>query len=62
MMAIHKLEASRRRRAICHLRTAVGASGKRLFVAFADMQQRAHLFDENWKLLVIIRQTPWKTP
>ena len=37
--------------AICNLRTAVGGNGKRLFVAFANGQQRAHLFDENWNLL-----------
>ena len=37
---------------VCNLRTAVGADGKRLFVGFASGQQRLHLYDENWKLLV----------
>jgi thiol-disulfide isomerase/thioredoxin len=37
--------------AICNLRTAQSADGKRVFVGFAAGQQRLHLFDADWKLL-----------
>jgi hypothetical protein len=37
---------------VSNLRTAVGADGKRLYVAFGSAQQRLHLYDENWKLLI----------
>ncbi|MEE9602940.1 MAG: redoxin domain-containing protein, partial [Thermoguttaceae bacterium] len=34
------------------LRTAVGADGKRYFAAMASAQQRFHLFDQKWELLL----------
>ena len=47
----HKLDIQNGE-AVCYLRTAVGADGKRLFAGCAMGQQRVHLFDENWKRLM----------
>jgi thiol-disulfide isomerase/thioredoxin len=51
VIATHKLDIQQKE-VLCNLRTAVGGDGKRRFVAFASAQQRLHLLDENWKLLI----------
>jgi len=50
VIARHELEISDKE-VVGNLRTAVGADGKRYFVAFLASQQRCHVFDENWKLV-----------
>ena len=47
---------------VSSLRTAAAPGGKRLFVAFASGQQRAHLFDEKWKLLVHYPEDALRNP
>jgi thiol-disulfide isomerase/thioredoxin/outer membrane lipoprotein-sorting protein len=44
------------------LRSGVGADGHRYTVAFLTTQQRCHLLDENWKLLVSYPQEALKKP
>jgi hypothetical protein len=51
LLATHKFDIQKEE-LVCYLRTAVGTNGKRLFAGCATGQQRAHLFDENWNLLV----------
>lgn len=51
LIATHLLEIDRRER-IANLRSAVGADGKRYVAALAGGQQRFHLLDEAWNLVV----------
>ena len=51
LIALHKLDIAENE-IIGSLRTNVGADGKRYTVAFLSTQQRCHLLDENWNLLV----------
>ena len=50
LIALHKLNLAEKE-AVGSLRTAVGADGRRYFVAFLVSEQRCHLFDENWNLV-----------
>lgn len=50
LIALHKLELGENE-IVGSIRTAVGADGKRYFVAFLLSQQRCHVYDENWKLV-----------
>jgi thiol-disulfide isomerase/thioredoxin len=52
VLATHKLDIQQKEEVVCNLRTAVGGDGKRLFVGFAGVQQRLHLLDQDWKLLL----------
>ncbi len=51
VIATHTLDIGQME-VISTLRAAAGADGKRYVAAFASAQQRLHLLDENWKLLV----------
>ena len=44
------------------LRSAAGADGNRYLVAFMATQQRCHLLDENWKLVVNYPEEALKKP
>ena len=44
------------------LSTAVGADGRRYFVAFLVSQQRCHVFDENWNLVAHYPEDALKNP
>jgi len=50
-IATHELDIDPEREQVSALRTAVGADGKRYFLALGPGQQRIHLFDEKWKKL-----------
>jgi peroxiredoxin len=50
-IALHKLDVADGE-AVGSLRTAIGGDGRRYFVAFLVSEQRCHLYDENWNLVV----------
>ena len=50
LIAMHPLELAEKE-GVGSLRTAVGADGRRYFVAFLVSQQRCHVFDEKWNLV-----------
>jgi peroxiredoxin len=50
LIAVHKLDL-KDGEFINVLRTAVGADGRRYYVAFALAQQRCHVFDDRWNLV-----------
>jgi peroxiredoxin len=50
LLAAHQLDCQGE--AICKLRTAVGADGKRIFAVFALGGQQLFCFDENWKQIL----------
>jgi thiol-disulfide isomerase/thioredoxin len=47
---------------IGNLRSAVGTDGRRYTVAFMATQQRCHVLDENWKLVVSYPEDALKKP
>ena len=47
---------------VSSLRTAVGADGRRYFVALMFWQQRCHVYDENWKLIAHYPDDALKNP
>ena len=51
LIAMHELDIADSE-VIGSLRTNIGADGRRYTVAFLSTQQRCHLLDEDWKLLV----------
>jgi len=51
LIVVHKLDLAKKE-AVGSLRTAVGADGRRYFVAFLVSEQRCHLFDEQWNPVV----------
>jgi len=51
-IATHALDIDPEREQLSALRTAVGADGKRYFVALRPGEQRIHLFDDKWKKLL----------
>lgn len=59
--ATHSLEIGDRE-AASFLRTAVDGSGKRFFAASGSMQQRVHVFDENWKPLARFPENALENP
>jgi outer membrane lipoprotein-sorting protein len=50
VITVHKLSLNDKE-TVGSLRTAVGADGRRYFVAFIVSEQRCHLYDENWNLV-----------
>ena len=61
LLALHKLDLAANE-AVSSLRTAVGADGRRYVVAFLPTQQRCHLIDENWNLVVSYPEDALKNP
>ena len=51
LIALHKFNLAEKE-AIGNLRTAVGADGRRYVVAFLVWEQRCHLIDDKWNLVV----------
>ena len=47
---------------VTFLRTGTTSEGKRYFAASGNMQQRLHLFDENWKLLLSFPEDALENP
>ena len=61
LVAAHSLELEKGE-VVSNLRTAVAPGGKRLFLAFASAQQRVHLLDENWKVLIHYPEDALRNP
>ena len=61
LIALHKLKLDENE-IVGSIRTAVGADGKRYFVAFLLSQQRCHVYDENWKLIAHYPEDALESP
>ncbi|MBU4273968.1 MAG: redoxin domain-containing protein [Planctomycetes bacterium] len=61
LIALHKLELDENE-IVGSMRAAVGADGKRYFVAFLLSQQRCHVYDENWKLVAHYPEDALESP
>ncbi len=60
-VATHPLDIGDRE-VVSFLRTAVGKDGKRRFAASGSMQQRVHVFDENWERLLSFPENALENP